>query len=75
MKVTFEFDTCSENFDIHELERHKQAENLATCLYEICNKVKGWYKYDNREAIPAEEIKEQIDEIITEYVRLDRLGY
>ena len=75
MKLTFEFDTSSENFDIYELERHEQAENLAVCLYGISNKVKGWYKYDNREAIPPEEIKEQIDKIIIEYVRLDRLGY
>ena len=75
MKVIFEFDTSSENFDIYELECHKQAENLAACLNEISNKVRGWYKYDNRELIPVEEIKEQIDKIILEHVSLEKLGY
>lgn len=32
MKVTFEFDTESENFNSIELERHKQADDMAKAL-------------------------------------------
>ena len=39
MKVTFEFDTCSKNFDAHEFERVKIAETLAYCISEISKKL------------------------------------
>lgn len=56
MIVTFQFDTDSENFDNTELEAHYQANNMACCLSEIENKLRSWYKYDERPAIPTEDI-------------------
>ncbi len=38
MKVIFEFDTESENFNSIELERHKQADDMAKALGEILKK-------------------------------------
>ena len=75
MKVKFEFDTQSENFDYHEYEVFNSAEEMVTALYEISNKLRGWEKYDDREAIPASEIKETIMKIINEHVNLEKLGY
>ena len=48
MKVIFEFDTESENFNSIELERHKQADDMAKALGEILKKARGWDKYDER---------------------------
>ena len=75
MIVTFQFDTDSENFDNTELEAHYQANNMACCLSEIENKLRSWYKYDERPAIPTEEIRETILDIIQEHVNMERLGY
>ena len=75
MKVTFEFDTSSENFDAHEFECVKIAETLAYCIGEISKKLQEWYKYDSRGSIPISEIKEEIDSIIFEHVNLKKLGY
>ena len=36
MKVTFEFDTESENFDKFQLQSHYQAEKMTLCFMEIC---------------------------------------
>ena len=35
MKITFEFDTCDENFDMEELARFNKALDMAKALYEI----------------------------------------
>lgn len=75
MKVKFEFDTQSEDFDRQEYEVFKCAEDMARALYEITNKLRNWEKYDEREAIPADEIRESIMDIINEHVDLEKLGY
>lgn len=75
MKVIFEFDTDSENFDNTELEAHYQSRSMAMCLNEIQNKLRGWYKYDERGLIPVDEICDSINDIILENVNMERLGY
>ena len=45
MKVIFEFDTESEDFNSIELERHKQADDMAKALGEILKKARSWDKY------------------------------
>ena len=75
MKVTFEFDTCAENFNAHEFECVKVAETLAYCLSEINDPLIEWYKYDSRGEIPITEIKEVIDSIIFKHVNLEKLWY
>ena len=37
MKVIFEFDTDSENFDKFQLQSHYQAEKMTLCLLELEN--------------------------------------
>lgn len=75
MKVTFEFDTESENFDNCELERHYQADKMAYCLSGIIHQLRVWYKYDERENIPVDEIHQKIWDIIQENVNMEKLGY
>lgn len=45
MKVMFEFDTNSEDFDRNELETIQQAQHLASALFEIQEKVHSWAKH------------------------------
>lgn len=75
MKITLEFDTDSENFDYHELERIKQAGDMAICISEILNKLRGWEKYDSRENIPVDEITDTLREAIVENVNIEKMGY
>lgn len=75
MKVKFEFDTESENFDMQELERHYQADKMAYCLSRITDQLRNWIKWDGRETIPVDEVHEKIWDIIQEEVNMERLGY
>lgn len=75
MKVTFEFDTCAENFNAHEFECIKVAETLAFCLCEINDQLIEWYKYDSRGEISITEIKEVIEAIILKHINLEKLCY
>ena len=75
MKEIFEFDTESENFNSIELERHKQADDMAKALGEILKKARGWDKYDERSAIPTDEIRKELNEIICQYVDIEKIGY
>ena len=75
MKVKFEFDTESDTFDNCELNRFYKANNMAMCLYEITNKLRSWYKYDERGTIPIDEVHKEIWEIIEDHVNLEELGY
>ena len=75
MKIKFEFDTESELFDQHELNRYLNANKMAYCLSEITNKLRSWYKYDNRGEIPIQEVYDEIWDIIQEEVSMEELGY
>lgn len=75
MKVTFEFNTESEGFDNTELETHIQAHKMVICISRITSQIRAWYKLDERDAIPTEEISEKIFKIINEEIDLERLGY
>lgn len=75
MKVKFEFDTQSEFFDKCELQRHMQADKMAYCLSKIADQIRNWYKWDERENIPVDEIHEKLWDIIQEEVSMEDLGY
>ena len=64
MKITYEFDTTSEDFDRAELLRVQKATEMTACIYDIENKLRGWYKYDPRNEVPIDEVREEILEII-----------
>ena len=75
MKITFEFDTDSELFDSTELETFYQANHLRMCISDILDKLRSWEKYDNRDAIPVDEIRDTIVRIVNENCNLEKLGY
>lgn len=75
MKIKIEFDTESELFDQYELNRYLNANKMAYCLNQITNKLRGWYKYDNRGEIPIQEVYDEIWDIIQEEVNMEDLGY
>lgn len=75
MKIIFEFDTESENFDRTELEIHQQAWNMASCLNDILNQLRSWYKYGEREELPVDEVRDRIIDIINENVNMEKMGY
>lgn len=76
MKIIFEFDTESENFDYQELEKYKQVDKLIRVLSSFLDKVRTWNKWDERSAIPTEEIhKEFYDLVEEEGLDLSSMGY
>ena len=75
MKVTFEIDTDKEGFDWTELNRIQQADDMAYSISLITDKVRSWYKYDERNEIPVEEIQDAIYDILNEHLNLEKLGY
>lgn len=64
MKVTFEFDTESENFIYQDLERYKSVDKLCWALSDLADKIRSWTKYDERNEIPIDEIHETFYDIL-----------
>lgn len=61
-KVMFEFNDCEENtLDIKLIVHRRQIYNSMYELSEYCRKLR---KYEDRDAIPIEELVENINEII-----------
>lgn len=76
MKVIYEFDTMSDNFDYHEYQVYKQAQDTAKALSEIFDKLRHYEKWDERESIPKDELRETMVEILNENnVSLEKMGY
>ena len=75
MKITYEFDTDKEGFDYTELYRVEQADDMAYSISLITDKIRSWYKYDDRNEIPVEEIHDAIYDILNEHLNLEKLGY
>ena len=71
MKVIYEFDTDSDNFDNSKLKIFQQSREMAYTIKEIYNQVRQWKKYDERDAIPADEIFDAIVGIINENTDID----
>lgn len=75
MIVKYEFDSSSENFDFQEFEMFKQAQDMASCLFEIEEQLRSWRKWDERREIPVEEVCDTIFEIISNNVDMEKMGY
>lgn len=75
MKVIYEFDFQEGSDDSLNQEIFHQSTDMLVCIGEIKDKVRSWYKYDDRPAIPTEEVFETINDIICDHVRLDKMGY
>lgn len=76
VKVTYEFNTDSDNFDYHEYQMYKQAPDMARALNEIFSKLRNYEKWDERESIPKDELRETMVEALRENnVSLEEMGY
>lgn len=78
MKITYEFDTDSENWESESMTRdqYEHAFQMLMALSKILDKTREWYKYDTREAIPVEEVRDTINDIInTQVPDIDKLIY
>lgn len=72
MKITFEFDTCDENFEPDELLRAQKASDMAGALWELSGKIKEWWENDNK--VDPDEIHDAFCDILQEHgLDLDKL--
>lgn len=80
MKITYEFDTESEDWkdgtDSMRRDQFEASFGMLKALSDIQDKLREWYKYDTREHIPIEEIRDVLVGIIDENVpNIERLIY
>lgn len=75
MKITFEFDTDSENFSRDEYERILKADDMCGCLWDIAQQVRGWYNHPERyEKLTEDSLSEFFWKTMDEHgINLDRL--
>lgn len=78
MKTIYEFDTNIDDYfeDTYILERFNKSYEMAQALAKLNKAIHKWYKHDEREAIPVEEIHNTFNDILTdEGIVLDKLIY
>ena len=74
MKIIYEFDTTSDDFDRFEKYRIDKSLDMAMALWDLDNKIRSWRKYDDRESIPVGEISQAFWDIMEEHmINLDDL--
>ena len=75
MKITFEFDTDSENYSRDEYERMLKADDMCNCLWDIAQQVKGWYNHPERyEKLTEDSLSEFFNSVMDVHgINLDRL--
>lgn len=74
MKIVYKFDTSDENFDWQELYRVQRADDLASCIWDIQQQLRNWYKYDKRGSVPIDEVCDKIYDIIKDNnIDIDKL--
>ena len=75
IKITYEFDTDSENFDLMKLRAFQQSEEIAYALSEVIKQARKWDKSDPWAEIPAGEVYDTITDIVARYVDMEKIGY
>ena len=74
MKITYEFDTDKDSFERAEFETYKQSEQMRDALFDLSEKVRFWYKRDERTEIPKEEIYNVFFDILKDnFINLDAM--
>ena len=72
MKIIYEFDTTADNYDRYERTRIDKSLDMALALYDIDSKIRGWRKYDERDAIPVDEITQMfVDALDKRMINID----
>lgn len=64
MKIMYEFDTAADSYDRYERTRIDKSLDMALALYDIDSKIRGWRKYDERDAIPVDEITQMFVDVL-----------
>lgn len=76
MKVTYEFTFEEGSEDSRELYIIQNSRSMLCALSDLAEKFRSWNKWDERGAIPTEEIKDTFYDILEENdVNLDKLIY
>lgn len=78
MKITYEFDTDADSWadDRYTVERYNKSEDLLMALWDFSQQLRSWYKRDERDAIPQEEISKKFYDILEDHgIDLDKLVY
>lgn len=75
MKITYEFNTLSEDFEYAELHAVQDAQMLVHALSKVLDLARHYEKYDNRESIPVDELVDRIREVVCDNVTMERYGY
>ena len=74
MKVTFEFDTDSENFNCCEYEQIKKAPNLANVVWDWDSYLRSLYKHSDKTEFNIEELRDKWYDLLSENdVSIDKL--
>lgn len=72
MKVTYEFNTADDSFDVCEYEQIKHANDMAAALWDLSNTIRCWYK--DGDAITPETISDIFYDTLAHYhIDLDTL--
>lgn len=68
----FTFDEGSDDsYNVYLIEKRQ---NMSLALWDLEQKIRSWYKYDERETIPTEEIRDTFYDILGENdIDLDKL--
>lgn len=65
MKVTYEFNTADDSFDVCEYEQIKHANDMAAALWGLRNSVRGWAR--EGEAVTPETILDVFYDTLAQY--------
>ena len=75
MKITFAFDTDSENYSRDEYERMLKADDMCDCLWDLSQRIRGWCNHPERyEKLTEDSLSEFFWKTMDEHgINLDRL--
>lgn len=65
MKVTYEFNTADDSFDVCEYEQIKHANDMAAALWSLSTSIRGWVR--EGEAVTPETIADVFFDALAEY--------
>lgn len=67
MEVVYRFTFEEGSDDLHDLKLVEKRTEMYLALQDLREKIRSWYKWDEREAIPTEEIRDAFYDILSEH--------
>lgn len=65
MKVTYEFNTADDSFDVCEYEQIKHANDMAAALWDLSTSIRGWVR--ECEVVTPETISDVFCDTLAQY--------